>query len=49
MNKDDNSGGFQQIERDALHAFREWPIWLLLRIAELKRQMRRDTESGVTS
>lgn len=33
---------WQQIEAQAFHAFREWPIWLVLRQRELDTQ-----QSGV--
>jgi hypothetical protein len=31
---------WQQIEQQAFHAFREWPLWLLLRQRELAQQTR---------
>lgn len=30
---------WHEIEMEAYHAFREWHIWLLLRMAELKREL----------
>ena len=30
---------WQQIEQQAFHAFREWPLWLLLRQRELAQQV----------
>jgi hypothetical protein len=35
MPKKDTIHPWQQIEEQAFHAFREWPIWLLLREREL--------------
>ncbi len=43
--KSDPIGGFQQIEQQAFHAFREWPLWLVLRMAELKREIVRKPQS----
>lgn len=37
--KNENVGGFQHIEEQAFNAYREWPLWLMLRIAELNRQL----------
>ncbi len=37
--KPDPVGGFQHIEEQAFNAFREWPLWLMLRIAELNKQV----------
>lgn len=42
--KSDPIGGFQHIEQQAFHAFREWPLWLVLRMAELKREIVRKPE-----
>lgn len=30
---------WQQIEEQAFHAFREWPLWLVLRERELRQQI----------
>jgi len=32
---------FQQLEVQAYHSYREWPLWLVLRLAELAQQMQR--------
>jgi len=34
----DTAHPWQQIEDQAFHAFREWPLWLVLRRRELQRQ-----------
>lgn len=49
--KSDPMGGFQQIEQQAFHAFREWPLWLVMRMNELKREIVRkpQTKEGETS
>ena len=31
---------WQQIEQQAFHAFREWPLWLVLRQRELAAQFK---------
>lgn len=46
--KNDNVGGFQHIEEQAFNAYREWPLWLMLRIAELNRQLVHPTKSTET-
>lgn len=35
MAKKDTVHPWQQIEEQAFHAFREWPLWLVLREREL--------------
>lgn len=30
---------WHEIELQAFHAFREWHVWLMLRLAELKREL----------
>jgi hypothetical protein len=35
MAKQDTAHPWQQIEEQAFHAFREWPLWLVLREREL--------------
>ena len=39
MAKTETGQPWQQIEQQAFHAYREWPIWLVLRQRELLRQM----------
>ncbi len=38
MAKKDALHPWQQIEEQAFHAFREWPLWLVLRERELAQQ-----------
>ncbi len=38
MAKKDSVHPWQQIEEQAFHAFREWPLWLVLRERELAQQ-----------
>jgi len=38
MAKKDTVHPWQQIEEQAFHAFREWPLWLVLRERELAQQ-----------
>ena len=38
MAKQDDPHPWQQIESQAFHAFREWPLWLVLRQRELAQQ-----------
>jgi hypothetical protein len=40
MGNKDNLYPWQQIEEHAFHAFREWPLWLVLRARELLLQGR---------
>lgn len=35
----DNAQSWEKIEEQAYHAFREWPIWLLLRQQELSQHL----------
>ena len=35
----DNAQSWEKIEEQAYHAFREWPIWLVLRQAELSQHL----------
>ncbi|MEZ4666607.1 MAG: hypothetical protein R3E39_01585 [Anaerolineae bacterium] len=35
MSKKTTESPFQALEQEAYHAFREWPIWLVLREREL--------------
>lgn len=35
----DNAHPWHQIEEQAFHAYREWPLWLVLRQRELQRQL----------
>ena len=41
MAKKDTVHPWQQIEEQAFHAFREWPLWLVLRERELALQSER--------
>ena len=38
MAKQETVHPWQQIEQQAFHAFREWPLWLVLRQRELAAQ-----------
>jgi hypothetical protein len=48
MAKNDTHHPWQQIEEQAFHAFREWPLWLVLRERELAQQST-GTQSGTSS
>ena len=39
MAKKDSIHPWQQIEEQAFHAFREWPLWLVLRERELANRL----------
>lgn len=39
MAKKDTLHPLQQIEEQAFHAFREWPLWLVLRERELANRL----------
>lgn len=39
MAKKDSIHPWQQIEEQAFHAFREWPLWLVLRERELANRV----------
>ena len=39
MAKKDTVHPWQQIEEQAFHAFREWPLWLVLRERELANRL----------
>lgn len=41
----DNAQSWEKIEEQAYHAFREWPIWLLLRQVELSQHLQQATPS----
>jgi hypothetical protein len=41
MAKKESVHPWQQIEEQAFHAFREWPVWLVLRERELAQQVAR--------
>ena len=47
MAKRDTVHPWQQIEEQAFHAFREWPLWLVLRERELA-QRATDTQPDAT-
>ncbi|QPC83613.1 hypothetical protein G4Y79_04315 [Phototrophicus methaneseepsis] len=38
MAKQETQHPWQQIEEQAFHAYREWPLWLVLRQRELAQQ-----------
>jgi hypothetical protein len=46
--KNDTLHPWQQIEEQAFHAFREWPLWLVLRERELA-QRTADTQPDTAS
>jgi len=46
MAKKDTTHPWQQIEEQAFHAFREWPLWLVLRQRELSMQTAQTTPAG---
>ena len=48
MAKKDTPHPWQQIEEQAFHAFREWPLWLVLRERELA-QRAADTQPDAPS
>ncbi|MAS35353.1 MAG: hypothetical protein CL610_15185 [Anaerolineaceae bacterium] len=48
MAKKDSVHPWQQIEEQAFHAFREWPLWLVLRERELA-QRTTDTQPAAPS
>jgi hypothetical protein len=37
---------FQALEEEAYHAFREWPVWLVLRERELEAHLAAQRPSG---
>jgi hypothetical protein len=41
MAKKETVHPWQQIEEQAFHSFREWPLWLVLRQRELAQQTNR--------
>lgn len=43
MAKKDSIHPWQQIEEQAFHAFREWPLWLVLRERELANRVTRSS------
>ena len=43
MAKKTAASPFQALEEEAFHAFREWPIWLVLRAKQLNAHIDRDT------
>ncbi|MCB9452401.1 MAG: hypothetical protein H6672_13270 [Anaerolineaceae bacterium] len=40
MSKKTAASPFQALEEEAYHAFREWPVWLVLRERELAAHLR---------
>lgn len=42
----DNAQSWEKIEEQAYHAFREWPIWLLLRQVELSQHLQQANPSA---
>ena len=49
MAKKETVHPWQQIEEQAFHAFREWPLWLVLRQRELAQQSRSELPRGAPS
>jgi hypothetical protein len=52
MAQKDTLHPWQQIEEQAFHAFREWPLWLVLRERELAQRAtdpQRDAASAATA
>jgi len=49
MAKKDTTHPWQQIEEQAFHAFREWPLWLVLRQRELSMQTAQTTPTSAVS
>ena len=49
MAKKDDIHPWQQIEEQAFHAFREWPLWLVLRERELAQQSGGELPRGAPS
>lgn len=47
MAKKDTQHPWQQIEEQAFHAFREWPLWLVLRERELALQTERSSSGEI--
>lgn len=47
MAKKDTQHPWQQIEEQAFHAFREWPLWLVLRERELALRTDRPSSSEI--
>ena len=48
----DNAQSWEKIEEQAYHAFREWPLWLLLRQNELAahlQQVQPSTSAAATT
>lgn len=45
----DNAQTWENIEDQAYHAFREWPIWLVLRQRELAQHLEQAKPSANTS
>ena len=48
MAKKTQSNPFQALEHDAYRAYREWPIWLVLRERELAAQLARAQTTAKT-
>lgn len=46
MSKKTVESPFQALEAEAYHAFREWPIWLVLRERELAAHLRPHLDTG---
>ena len=46
MSKKTAESPFQALEQEAYHAFREWPVWLVLRERELAGHLDSGTSAG---
>ena len=49
MAKKDSTHPWQQIEEQAFHAFREWPLWLVLRERELANRVTQPSSSQASA
>lgn len=49
MAKKDSIHPWQQIEEQAFHAFREWPLWLVLRERELANRVAQPSSGQVSA
>jgi hypothetical protein len=49
MAKKDSIHPWQQIEEQAFHAFREWPLWLVLRERELANRLTQPSSGQVSA
>jgi len=49
MAKKDTLHPWQQIEEQAFHAFREWPLWLVLRERELANRTNQPSSDQISA